>query len=89
MLLTLHPDDEVLGLNISRFMVGQVFVVRQDLKMGSGKIASQCARKIIFQIRHSGTCTVSPVGSNPWVLVLCGVHLLFVDRSRITRPVWV
>lgn len=25
----------------------QVLVVRQDLKMGSGKIASQCARKII------------------------------------------
>jgi hypothetical protein len=26
----------------------QVFVVRQDLKMGSGKIASQCARKASF-----------------------------------------
>ena len=25
----------------------QVFVVRQDLKMGGGKIASQCARKIL------------------------------------------
>ena len=24
----------------------QVLVVRQDLKMGSGKIASQCARKM-------------------------------------------
>lgn len=24
----------------------QVLVVRQDLKMGTGKIASQCARKI-------------------------------------------
>lgn len=29
------------------FIVQQVLVVRQDLKMGAGKIASQCARKLI------------------------------------------
>lgn len=35
--------------------VGQVLVVRQDLKMGSGKIASQCARKL-FQIINGCRC---------------------------------
>jgi hypothetical protein len=41
------PDDGVFGTQ--GFVMVQVFVVRQDLKMGSGKIASQCARKINFR----------------------------------------
>jgi peptidyl-tRNA hydrolase len=30
----------------------QVLVVRQDLKMGAGKIASQCARKFITKWKY-------------------------------------
>lgn len=38
----------------------QVLVVRQDLKMGSGKIASQCARKIatILQYLKIALCVI-------------------------------
>lgn len=41
-LLLMFPSFLVL---VSNYSV-QVLVVRQDLKMGAGKIASQCARKI-------------------------------------------
>lgn len=42
----IHNRDQI---SETHNFVGQVLVVRQDLKMGSGKIASQCARKL-FQI---------------------------------------
>lgn len=65
------------------FVVVQVFVVRQDLKMGGGKIASQCARKIhtllwrlwCFQLILTYlvlTC----------LFFLYGVCLWFVDRTK-------
>lgn len=43
----------------------QVLVVRQDLKMGAGKIASQCARKFIFKWTHAVLFLDAPLFDHP------------------------
>lgn len=72
----------------------QVLVVRQDLKMGGGKIAAQCSREIIFSFilvsfessSHGDEATpqqskgVTKCGSQVYVKV-DGVHERYLTRS--------